>query len=216
MAGKSTWSRWSWTSWSPEYIENIPRRGYRLKMAIAVVQEEDSPAAEVASDSASTPKYAYYWPLIAYSLFHIRNGDYDKAAREATIGLEKYGVDASWVTPVFDGMRNPDKRDQALDIVQQLAAGNHLSAAVEISLWVLLADADRAMAVARRLQDFGEIFEAELMFIPQFSILREHPDFPTLRDNIGLTEYWRDNGCAWQSDRVVCDADNDLLALSTE
>jgi DNA-binding winged helix-turn-helix (wHTH) protein/TolB-like protein len=153
---------------------------------------------------------------LAYSLFHIRNGDYDKAAREATIGLEKYGIDASWVAPVFDGMSNADKRDEALDIVQQLAVGGRLSAAVEISLWVLLGDADRAMAVARRLKDFGEIFEAELMFIPQFSILRKHPEFPTLLDDIGLTEYWRDNGCAWQSDRVVCDVGNDLLAQSME
>jgi len=153
---------------------------------------------------------------LAYSLFHIRNGDYDKAVNEATVGLKKYGMNASWVAPVFEGMHYPDKRDEALDIVEQLAAGDYLTPAMEISLWVLLGDADRAMAVARRLEDFGEIFEAELMFIPQFSILREHPDFPSLLDNIGLTEYWRDNGCAWQSDQVVCEADNDLLALSKE
>jgi DNA-binding winged helix-turn-helix (wHTH) protein/TolB-like protein/Tfp pilus assembly protein PilF len=153
---------------------------------------------------------------LAYSLFHIRNGDYDKAESEAIIGLEKYGSDSSWVTPVFEGMRNPDKRNEALAIVEQIAAGNDLIAKAEISLWVLLGDADRAMEVARRMEDSGEIFEAELMFIPQFSILREHPDFPSLLDSIGLTEYWSDNGCEWQSDHVVCEDDRDAVMLSSD
>jgi tetratricopeptide (TPR) repeat protein len=153
---------------------------------------------------------------LAYSLFHIRNGDYDKAESEAIIGLEKYGSDSSWVAPVYEGMRNPDKRDEALAIVEQIAAGNDLIAKVEISLWVLLGDADRAMEVARRMEDSGEIFEAELLFIPQFSILREHPDFPLLLDAIGLTEYWSDNGCEWQSDHVVCEEDRDAVMLSSD
>jgi hypothetical protein len=72
------------------------------------------------------------------------------------------------------------------------------------------------MNVARRLQTSGEVFEAELMFIPQFAVLREHPDFPELLDSIGLTEYWRENGCEWQSDRVVCEADNDPVVVSSE
>ena len=155
---------------------------------------------------------------LAYSLFHIRNGDYDKAANEATIGLKKYvaDLDSSWVAPVFEGMQNPEKYDEAHDIVEKLSASGQLPANAEISLWVLLGDGDRAMAIAKQLEDAGEIFEAELMFIPQFAILREHPDFPALLDAIGLTEYWSDNGCEWQSDHVVCEEDRDAVMLSSD
>jgi tetratricopeptide (TPR) repeat protein len=152
----------------------------------------------------------------AYSLFHIRNGDYDKAANEATVGLEKLGADSSWVVPVFEGMQNPEKYDEAHDIVERLSDSGQLPANAEISLWVLLGDGDRAMALAKRLEDSGEIFEADLMFIPQFSVLREHPDFPSLLDAIGLTEYWSDNGCEWQSDHVVCEEDRDPAVLSSD
>jgi DNA-binding winged helix-turn-helix (wHTH) protein/TolB-like protein/Tfp pilus assembly protein PilF len=143
----------------------------------------------------------------AYSLFLVRKGDYDSAAIEASAGLEKAGLDSSWVQEVFEGMHNPEKYDEAHRIVEQLSAGGHLVANAEISLWVLLDDGERAMSVARRLQDSGEIFEAELMFIPQFAVLREHPDFPDLLDAIGMTEYWASIGCTWQGDFVECDND---------
>ena len=153
---------------------------------------------------------------LAFSLFNIRKGDFDRAAKEAVIGLEKYGLDSSWVATVFEGMHNPALYDQAHSIVVELAEGDNISPRAEISLWAILGDADRAMNVARRLEKSGEIFEAELMFIPQFSVLREHPDFPALLNAIGLTDYWRDNGCEWQTDHVVCEADSDQIAMSSE
>jgi tetratricopeptide (TPR) repeat protein len=142
---------------------------------------------------------------LAYSMFLIRVGDFDRAISEASAGLEKAGLDSSWVPAVFEGMHNPAKYDEAHRIVEQLSAGEHLGANVEISLWALLQDGERAMSVARRLQDSGEVFEAELMFIPQFSVLREHPGFPGLLDAIGMTEYWASIGCAWQGDYVNCE-----------
>ena len=151
---------------------------------------------------------------LAYSLFHIRNGDYDKAVTEAITGLEKYGQDSSWVASVFAGMHNPEKYDEAHAIVAHLSDEELLPANVEISLWTLLKDADRAMAVAKRLENAGEIFEAELMFVPQFSAFREHPYFPTLLDAIGLTEYWNENDCEWAVDRVVCEQ-SDIVAPSS-
>jgi len=73
----------------------------------------------------------------------------------------------------------------------------------------LLNDGERAMSVARRLEKSGEVFEAELMFIPQFSVLRKHPDFPALLDAIGMTDYWTSIGCTWQRDYVKCENDVD-------
>jgi len=142
---------------------------------------------------------------LAYALFFIRKGDYDRAANEAIAGLEKYGLDTSWVRPVFEGIHNPDKYDDAYRRVLQLSENGSVSANIEVTLWALLGDGDRAMAVARKLEDSGEIFEAELMFIPQLSVLREHPEFPALLDSIGLTEYWASIGCEWQGGQVVCE-----------
>ena len=151
---------------------------------------------------------------LAYSLFHTRNGDYDKAVAEAMTGLDKYGYDSSWVASVFAGMHDPDKYDQAHAIVAHLSENDLIPANAEISLWALLQDGERAMAVAKKLENSGEIFEAELMFVPQFSVLREHPYFPTLLDSIGLTEYWNENDCVWVNDRVACQEDGELATAS--
>ena len=59
-------------------------------------------------------------------------------------------------------------------------------------------------AVARLLEDNGEVFEAEMMFIPQFAVLRQHPDFMPLMSAIGLAEYWAEAGCEWRDDAVQC------------
>ena len=152
---------------------------------------------------------------LAYSLFHIRNGDYDQAMSAASTGMEKLGLDSSWVAPVFGGLADPAKHDAAYDIVTRLSEDEQLPPMAEISLWVLLGDGDRAMTVANRLKVDGEIFEAELMFIPQFAVLREHPDFLPLLDAIGLTEYWSDNGCKWDNDHVVCEDIGDKTTLAS-
>ncbi len=187
------------------------------RLAIAYLWLDDLENAETYFKRSDSHK-EYEAPVhdLAFSLFNVRKGDFDRAIKEAVVGLEKYGLDSDWVVTVFDGMHNPDSYDQAHRIVAELADGDHIDSRVEISLWALLGDADRAMNVARRLENSGEIFEAELMFIPQFSVLREHPNFPSLLNAIGLTDYWHDNGCEWQTDHVVCEADVGQLAMSSE
>ncbi len=142
---------------------------------------------------------------LAYALFKIRQGRTDEARDLAKAGLEKYAADNSWVDPVFDGIEDPALRDQAHQLVSDMSAAGQLPARVEITLWALLNDADRAMQVARRLEKEGEVFEAELLFIPQFQQLREHPDFPALMDAIGLTEYWNSVGCRWEQNALHCE-----------
>ena len=139
----------------------------------------------------------------AYALFFIRQGDYERAVDQAADGVRKYGGDASWVQPVFAGFHDPTQREAAHRIVEILAQ-NDLRPTIEISLWVLLGDADRAMDVAKKMKIAGELFEAELMFIPQFKLLRDHPDFPALLDDVGLTEFWTSIGCEWSGERVNC------------
>jgi DNA-binding winged helix-turn-helix (wHTH) protein/TolB-like protein/Tfp pilus assembly protein PilF len=142
---------------------------------------------------------------LAYALFKIRQGRTDEARELAKAGLEKYAADNSWVDAVFDGIEDYALRDQAHQLVSDLSAAGQLPARVEITLWALLNDADRAMQVARRLETEGEVFEAELLFIKQFQKVREHRDFPALMDAIGLTAYWNSVGCRWEQDALHCE-----------
>ena len=141
---------------------------------------------------------------LAYALFEIDQGRIDSARKLAKDGLQKYGADSRWVDPVFDGIENPELRARSLQLVGQMSAEGYLPARVEITLWAILQDANRAMQVARRLETEGEVFEAELLFIPQFRVVREHPEFPALMESVGLKDYWDSVGCRWQDDAVRC------------
>ena len=143
---------------------------------------------------------------LAYSLFLMRTGDYEGAKKHAMSGIDKLGVDSSWIPLVFEGVINPEAYDSAHALVAKLSDANLLTPTIEVTLWVLLNDGDRAMRIAQRLVNDGEIFPSEAIFIPQFAALREHKDFPSLLDGMGLTEYWESIGCAWSDEIVVCGA----------
>lgn len=146
---------------------------------------------------------------MAFSLFLIRSGRIEDAKAQAKIALEQNDIDTQWIDPVFDGFVDAEKRQQSLDIVAQLSATNLVPENVELSLWVLLGEPDRAMAVARRLEETPGLFELELLFIEEFKSLREHAEFPAFVDAIGLTEYWNNAGCTWSPDKVTCAATGD-------
>jgi hypothetical protein len=145
---------------------------------------------------------------LAYSLFLMRTGDYEGAVKYAMSGIDKLGVDSSWLPLVFEGVHNPEAYDNAHALVAKLSDAMLLTPTIEVTLWVLLNDGDRAMQIAQRLVNDGEIFPSEAIFIPQFAVLREHEDFPSLLDGMGLTEYWESIGCAWRDERVICEADD--------
>ena len=143
---------------------------------------------------------------LAYSLFLMRTGDYEGAGKFAMSGIDKLGVDSSWIPLVLEGVHNPEAYDKAHAVVAKLSDAELLTPTIEVTLWVLLNDGDRAMRIAQKLVNDGEIFPSEAIFIPQFSVLREHDEFPSLLDGMGLPEYWDSIGCAWRDERVVCRA----------
>lgn len=143
---------------------------------------------------------------LAYALFALDEDEVNTARQFAKAGLAKYGEDYSWVDSLFDMFGDPARHEQAHQVVEALSATGQLAPRVEITLWALLGSADDAMRVARRLEDEGEVFEAELLFIPQFREVREHPEFTHLMQAIGLTAYWDSIGCRWQNDSVDCTA----------
>lgn len=144
---------------------------------------------------------------LAYALFLIRSGDFDAARVNTRSGLEKNGLPSEWVDPVFDGIEDPAMRQQSYDLVAQIEATGALPSFVEMTLWSLLGDADRAMATALSIEGIGQEFETglEVMFSDELAIIREHRDFPVLLEKTGLTQYWAEVGCRLSEGRVSCD-----------
>ena len=62
------------------------------------------------------------------------------------------------------------------------------------------------MAAAWALQQSGEFYEIEIIYLDEFKVLREHEEFPELLQALGLTDYWSSIGCRWNNDHVLCDA----------
>ena len=141
----------------------------------------------------------------AYALLLIRKGEMEKAVQFASAALQSLGLNDSWVEPVFGGLHGSETQDAALNVVVELSEAQALPPVVQITLWTLFGQLDRAMEVARLLETQGEIFEAEILFSEDFRVLREHPDFLPLMEATGIADYWDSVGCRWQNNAVVCD-----------
>lgn len=144
---------------------------------------------------------------LAYTLFLIREQRIDDARQKAKEALESYGQVTDWVDPVFDGFMNPsDMASQAETVatVSEAATSGELPPNIELTLWALLGQGDKAMDTAWALQKSGEFYEVEIIYLDEFRVLREHEEFPELLEALRLTDYWDSIGCRWNGDRVAC------------
>ena len=141
---------------------------------------------------------------LAYALYHMRSGRVAEAKSVAASGIEQVGLDTSWVGPVLDGIADESRREEAVRIFGTVAASGELLGNAEITVWMLLGEVDRAMAVARRLETERGLFELELIFIDEFQAFREHPDFGAFTTAIGLADYWDQSRCRWEAGRIRC------------
>jgi hypothetical protein len=117
-----------------------------------------------------------------------------------------FGARTDWVDPLFAAMSDPSKVPEALQAMDNAAAERQVAPFIEFVSRALLGDIDGAMGVAKLLEQPGEIFEMDLLFIPEMRALRQHPDFMPLLARLGIVGYWESVGCEWLNDRVVCEA----------
>jgi hypothetical protein len=116
------------------------------------------------------------------------------------------GLDTHWIEPVFAGLTDPEKRPAALMEVDKVTSDGALSYQIEVVVRTLLGDLDNALLVAEKLREPGEAFEMDLLFTPEMLPLRAHPGFLPLMADLGITAYWRDEGCTFDGDKVRCDS----------
>lgn len=144
--------------------------------------------------------------VLANALLLQRMQQVDRARELVLAAMRMAGVTSDWVDVVFLALREPQPGNVAAAVaaLDETERAGVLSPAVSVIARTLLGDVDGAMAVAERLVGPGEIFEMDLLYIPEMRPLREHPEFPALLERLGIVSYWREAGCSWDGDRVTC------------
>ncbi|MDJ0918579.1 MAG: winged helix-turn-helix domain-containing protein [Woeseiaceae bacterium] len=143
--------------------------------------------------------------LLAYALCLYQRGEIGKSLAVTAGAFEAAGINAEWVAPLFAAFENPELASEALAQLDESAMSGTLPIQVSLVGRVLLGDIESAFGVASRLADEGEIFEMDLLFIPQFKPLREYEGFDGLMSEVGLTDYWQQKQCTWQGRSFACE-----------
>jgi DNA-binding winged helix-turn-helix (wHTH) protein/TolB-like protein/Tfp pilus assembly protein PilF len=177
------------------------------RLAVAYHWLNDSENADKYYSRAADKEVGSWIHNLAYTLFLIREERLDEARTKAKEALESYGQATDWVDPVFNGLMNPSDAASMADTIDSIsaaAANGDLPLNIELTLWALLGQGDRAMEAAWALERSGEYFEVEILYLDEFRVLREQEGFPELLEALGLAEYWDSIGCHWDGDQVVC------------
>ena len=142
--------------------------------------------------------------LMANALLLTRNGQLEEARTLTLAGLGMVSAHDDWVDPVFNAMADSSLAAEAVASLNELDARQSVAPQASLITRAILGDTDGAMHIAQRLRAPGEIFEIELLFIPELAPLREHPGFPLLLDALNIPAYWSSRGCEWSGGAVEC------------
>jgi DNA-binding winged helix-turn-helix (wHTH) protein/TolB-like protein/Tfp pilus assembly protein PilF len=174
------------------------------RVAILALFNNDFDSAARYFEMANLMGLENYQHSLAYALLKYREGRFDEAKASGKKGLELSNVSASWFDLIIDGSREPELRPQAVAALDQISSMKVLPVNVEMFFWMLLDDVERALSIARRLEQEGGLYELELVFTDEFRAMRQHPEFLAFIDAMGLSEYWASAGCTWENDAVRC------------
>lgn len=147
--------------------------------------------------------------LLGYALLLMRLGRFEEAEDLALEGSLDTSIPTDWVEPAFAGFQDPAQRVRGLAALdrQWVNGDGTLSAEIVLVARTFLGDVDGAMEIAQLLRNPGEVFEMDLLFIPELEPLREHPDFIPLMQDLGVVAYWERKGCVWEGNQVSCALD---------
>lgn len=176
------------------------------RVAIAYTWVEDARNAAKFFDRSAELDARGATHLLANALFLLREGKRDSAKALAETAVRQVGGAGTWIDPVFAAIDDAAQRGAAIEAVDVAAQSDGISPQVEFVVRTMLGDVDGAMRLARRLEQPGEIFEMDLLYIREMRPLREHPEFSALMDSLGVTDYWATRGCALLEAEVRCEA----------
>jgi len=142
--------------------------------------------------------------LLGNALLLVREGRLDEAAEQARDAALVNEDSSEWVDPVFAAMIDPSKREAALAAIELASSSKQMDPRIDVVLRTMFGDVDGAMRTADLLTQPDEFFEMDMLFLPELRLLRQHPDFPGLMQNLGIQSYWDDKGCVWLDDSISC------------
>jgi TolB-like protein len=188
-------------------LELVPTSAvFNSRVALAYLWLGDDANAAEFFDRAEKYGAAGLTHMMGYALFLSRIGRNEEARAVSRRAAEVAGVSPDWTGPFFSAMDDPAMRPQAMAAIDDATAAGEVSEQVEFMARVLLDDLDGALRVAQLLESGGEVFEMDLLFIPEVQSLRAHPGFADLMTSLGVAEYWSERNCAWQGNSVRCDS----------
>lgn len=177
------------------------------RLAIAHLWNNDMEEARKFYDIANAMNEGAPIHLLSYALFLIRDNRVNEAGELVKRAVMLQQRDASWVDPVFDGLDELPNTEALIAALEEYSEQGLIRPTGLVTLWALAGEADRVMEMAWQLIESPSFFELELIFLDEFSVVRQHQDFPRFLDEIGLTDYWQSEGCRWDNgtDAVICD-----------
>ncbi len=178
------------------------------RLGVAYHWLNDIPNADKYYSRAADQDVGSWIHNLSYTLFLMQEKRWDEARQKAKEALTSYDQATEWVDPVFDGLtRSSDTEDlsEIFTSISAAASSGDLPPNIELTLWAILGQGDKAMDAAWALQESGDYFEVEIIYLDEFRVLRVHDEFPELLESLGLTDYWESIGCRWDGDRVICD-----------
>lgn len=177
------------------------------RLALAYTWVGDSKNAHIYFTRSNDLGWVGSTHLIGYALLLSREGQIEKARNVTTAGVEMFGDRTHWIDPLFAAMADSSRVPEALQALDVAADERQVEPFIEFVARAILGDLDGAMGVARLLEQPGEIFEMDLLFIPELRALRQHPEFMPLLERLKVLDYWESAGCEWSGDSVTCGAD---------
>jgi hypothetical protein len=144
---------------------------------------------------------------MAYALFLKRTGQLDKSRMMSLAAATVLETDTSWINPVYKALAQPtaENAQAALIAINTSWEKGEVIPHIVILTRTLLGDVEGAMEIARLLDNPGETFSMEILFIDELAPLRKHPEFMQLLDDLNVIAHWQDIGCRWEDDEVRCD-----------
>ena len=142
--------------------------------------------------------------LLGLALFLIREGKIEESREVAKFAADQGGLPPEWIDVVTAGIFDAELAAAALQAVNDTVAAGQMPPQIEVVARTMLNDLDGAMRVVQLLEQPGEAFEMDLLWIPEFAPLRQHPDFLDLMERLGIVEYWGLHGCRFEDAVVNC------------
>ena len=141
----------------------------------------------------------------AFALLLVRGGQAELSRDMAFAAVTAAEGSTDWIDAFYDAIADPAKARNGLAAIDLAWAEQRIAPHIVLVARTLLGDIAGAMEIARLQEQRSDMFSMEIYFIPEMAPLRQHDDFIPLLERLNVVDYWNDERCTWEDDRVTCE-----------